>query len=75
MLRTVAHVPPKGSYRTVVVGAGPAGVMAAMRASAAGPVLLVDAAPLPRHKSCGGMIHALAIRVLARHGISINRAV
>lgn len=44
-------------YHTVVIGAGPAGVMAAAAAAAAGDVLLVDAARLPRDKSCGGMIH------------------
>lgn len=54
--------------RTLVVGAGPAGTMAALAASRAGDVLLVDAAPLPRDKSCGGMINEHAQRFLAPFG-------
>jgi len=45
------------TYTTIVAGAGPAGVMAAYQASARGSVLLVDAAALPRDKSCGGMLN------------------
>lgn len=44
-------------YTTVVAGSGPAGVMAAYQAAKRGPVLLVDAAVLPRDKSCGGMLN------------------
>jgi len=44
-------------YTTVVAGSGPAGVMAAYQAAQRGPVLLVDAAALPRDKSCGGMLN------------------
>ncbi len=47
-------------YDTVVVGAGPAGVMAALKAASRGPVLLVEAASLPRDKSCGGMLNEYA---------------
>ena len=47
----------RDSYHTVVVGAGPAGVMAAMEAAKAGTVLLVDSSKFPRDKSCGGMLH------------------
>jgi len=47
-------------YDTVVVGAGPAGVWAAKEASARGSVLLVDASPVPRDKSCGGMLNEYA---------------
>lgn len=75
MHHAIENMPRRDSYRTVVVGAGPAGALAALRAASAGPVLLVDASPLPRHKSCGGMIHALAERVLARHGLRIDSAV
>lgn len=75
MPHTIGNMPERDSYRTVVVGAGPAGVLAALRAASAGPVLLVDASPLPRHKSCGGMIHALSERVLARHGLRIGPAI
>ncbi len=44
-------------YTTVVVGAGPSGVMAAYEASRAGDVLLIDALCRPREKSCGGMLN------------------
>lgn len=47
-------------YTTVVVGAGPAGIMCAAEAAARGPVLLVDASELPRDKSCGGMLNEYA---------------
>lgn len=45
------------TYTTVVAGSGPAGVMAAYQAAQRGSVLLVDAAALPRDKSCGGMLN------------------
>lgn len=48
---------PQTSYKTIVAGAGPAGVMAAYQAAQSGPVLLVDASALPRDKSCGGMLN------------------
>ncbi len=51
--------PASDSYDTIVVGAGPAGIMAALGASRRGPVLLVDSVSLPRDKSCGGMLHEL----------------
>ena len=47
----------ESTYTTVVAGAGPAGVMAAYQAATRGTVLLVDAAALPRDKSCGGMLN------------------
>ena len=59
----------KEHYHTVVVGAGPAGVMASIYASAAGDVLLVDAMSMPREKSCGGMLNEYAqafLRDIAR---------
>jgi len=49
---------------TLVVGTGPAGVMAAYYAAAKGPVLMIDTFTLPRDKSCGGMIHPLSINIL-----------
>ena len=60
--------PGSDTYDTIVIGAGPAGVMAALRASAAGHVLLADAAPLPRNKSCGGMLHELTQDFLREWG-------
>lgn len=50
---------------TIVVGAGPAGVMAALHAAERGDVLLVDAATLPRDKSCGGMLNEYSQHFLA----------
>jgi flavin-dependent dehydrogenase len=56
------------SYETVVVGAGPAGVMAALHAAAGGTVLLVDSSPLPRDKSCGGMLNEYTQQFLSEFG-------
>lgn len=53
-------------YDTVVAGAGPAGVMAALKSAQRGPVLLVDAASLPRDKSCGGMLNEYAQEFLGQ---------
>lgn len=47
----------KSHYGTIVVGAGPAGVLASVYASGHGSVLLVEAMSLPREKSCGGMLN------------------
>ncbi len=52
-------------YDTVVVGAGPAGIMAALGAARRGQVLLLEASPLPRDKSCGGMLHHYSQDLLA----------
>ena len=49
---------------TLVVGTGPAGVLAAYYAAEKGPVLIIDTFTLPRDKSCGGMIHPLAQNIL-----------
>lgn len=61
-------VPSKAMYRTIVVGAGPAGILAALHAAERGSVLLVEQGPLPRSKSCGGMLHHHALRTLAEYG-------
>jgi flavin-dependent dehydrogenase len=60
--------PRSERYDTIVVGAGPAGVMAALHAAERGSVLLVDASSLPRDKSCGGMLHELSLEALAPFG-------
>ena len=60
--------PSRDTYDTVVAGAGPAGVLAAYHAAERGDVLLIDAASLPRDKSCGGMIHGLTRDALAPYG-------
>jgi flavin-dependent dehydrogenase len=59
---------PSDTYDTIVAGAGPAGVMAALHASARGRVLLVDSVSLPRDKSCGGMLHQLSQDFLEEWG-------
>lgn len=56
-----------GHYQTVVAGAGPAGVMAALTAAEAGDVLLCDSAALPRAKSCGGMLNEYSQRFLEQY--------
>jgi len=47
----------------LIVGAGPAGATAALRLAQAGiPVRLIDRAPFPRNKPCGGGISARVLR-------------
>lgn len=60
--------PAREHYDTIVVGAGPAGVMAALHAAERGDVLLVDSSSLPRDKSCGGMVHPLTRDALLPYG-------
>ncbi|MDA3936413.1 MAG: FAD-dependent monooxygenase [Actinomycetota bacterium] len=70
MGRTKTH-----DYDTVVAGAGPAGIMAAIEASSRGTVLLVDASKLPRNKSCGGMLNEYAQSFLADYAEVPDRLV
>jgi digeranylgeranylglycerophospholipid reductase len=52
-------------YDVVVVGAGPAGSVAAMKAAAGGAhTLLIDKEMLPRYKLCGGGVAEWVIRKL-----------
>jgi geranylgeranyl reductase family protein len=53
------------STDTLVVGAGPAGLMAAAQAARTGSVVLIDQSALPRDKSCGGMLNQHAQRFIA----------
>lgn len=55
-------------YDTIVAGAGPAGVMAALHAAKRGSVLLADSSQLPRDKSCGGMLNEYAQEFLTPYG-------
>lgn len=60
--------PSQKRYKTIVVGTGPAGVMAARNASAVGDVLMIDRSLLPRDKSCGGMLNEYSQAFLAAYG-------
>lgn len=66
-MRDVSNTPARDHYRTIVVGAGPAGILAAYHAAPAGPTLLLEAGPIPRYKSCGGMLHAHTRRTLGQY--------
>ncbi len=61
-------LPSSDTYRTVVVGAGPAGILAAVHAAEVGSVLLVEQGSLPRTKSCGGMLHHHTLLTLGEYG-------
>lgn len=56
----------------LVVGAGPAGVAAALTAQARGlDVVLVDKAVFPRDKTCGDGLTTSALRLLERLGVDV----
>lgn len=61
-------LPASEHYATIVVGAGPAGILAAYHAAERGTVLLAEASSLPRDKSCGGMLHHLSLETLRPYG-------
>lgn len=64
---TVEELCPR--YDIVVVGAGPAGIMAAVEGARDGArVLLVESSELPREKSCGGMLNVYSRRALEPYG-------
>lgn len=58
-------------YGVIVIGAGPAGAIAAREAArrGCGPVLLLERRSLPRDKPCGGGISPRARRILAELGL------
>ncbi len=58
------------TWDAVIVGAGPAGSIAALRLAAAGrAVLLLDRRPFPREKVCGDALIPDAIACLSRNGL------
>ena len=60
----------KSTYDVVVIGAGPAGSLAARSAARAGAsVLLVDKAVFPRAKVCGCCVNRHALQTLAEAGL------
>ncbi len=67
LVRPVSTAPSSSHYKTIVAGAGPAGILAAYHAAAAGPTLLVEARPMPRYKKCGGMLHQDTRQTLAQY--------
>ena len=64
---------PGGRFDLVVVGAGPAGAAAALRALCLRPearVLLLDRATFPRDKTCGDGIGPESVRLLDELGVA-----
>ncbi len=61
-------------YSTIIVGAGPAGIMAARQAAKCGSVLLIDRFKLPRSKSCGGMLNPYSMRFLKEIGAELPKS-
>jgi geranylgeranyl reductase family protein len=61
---------PAGRWDTLVVGAGPAGSLAALHLARHGyRVLLLDRDPFPRDKTCGDLLIADALQALDRAGL------
>lgn len=55
----------KKMYDVLVIGAGPAGCMAAKKSADAGyDVLLVDKMDLPREKSCSGILIQKSVQMV-----------
>ncbi len=67
---TPSQAPEGRHWDVVVIGAGPAGALAACALAQAGrSVLLVDRDGFPRHKVCGGCLNARAIAALKAAGL------
>jgi geranylgeranyl reductase family protein len=63
------------SFDVVVVGAGPAGSVAALVLARAGAsVALVDKAAFPRDKACGDLVGPRGVQVLADLGLTVPNA-
>ncbi|MGE3182753.1 MAG: NAD(P)/FAD-dependent oxidoreductase [Phycisphaerae bacterium] len=71
-------LPSEETWDVVIVGAGPAGAMAARGLASRGvKVLLVDRAPFPRYKVCGSCLSPTAMQILRYIGLhsTLQRAV
>lgn len=63
--------PLAGDWDVVVIGAGPAGALAARGAAVRGArTLLVERKPFPRSKVCGACLNRAALETLERIGLS-----
>ena len=59
-------------YDVIVIGAGPAGSMAAYNCAKAGlQTLLIDKAKYPREKPCGGAISVRSLKALRQVGVRV----
>lgn len=58
------------AFLVVVIGAGPAGSLAALKSARAGmKTLLIERDSFPRAKLCGGCLARAGVELLARHGL------
>lgn len=65
MTAPVSVTEPEQRWDVAVVGAGPAGAMAAYEAATAGAsVVILERAELPRYKTCGGGLTAVSLAAL-----------
>lgn len=62
---------PTGAHDVVVVGAGPAGALAARQLAATGrDVVVIDRSAFPRDKSCGDLLSRTAVQTIQAQGLS-----
>ena len=67
-LRYPARVGEQAEWDVAVVGAGPAGLAAALAAAAAGArVAVIERAEHPRYKTCGGGLIGTSLRAAGQH--------
>jgi flavin-dependent dehydrogenase len=61
----------RSTWDAIVIGAGPAGALAARQCALAGlQTLLIDAKQFPREKVCGGYLNSRALEALRHAGIA-----
>lgn len=69
MMRTPTVLPDRMQWDVAVIGAGPAGSLAAGHLARSGrSVLLIDRHSFPRHKVCGGCLNRRAVSALVAAG-------